>query len=109
MILTVFSPLNIQSKKETVWEELSPNTSSSQRPLSLQLGKESREAYQSQSLFNDDMRELTTGIAIGEQNFKLDFNLACDRKASDLYLGCGGAYCDLCTVSRSDGQKAPEK
>ena len=59
MILTVFCPLKIQSDGETVWEERSPNISSTQRPLSLQLGKESREAYKSQSLFNKDMKALT--------------------------------------------------
>ncbi len=70
----------------------------------LQQGKELTESFQSQKLVDDQLKVMKeTGIQLAE-------NLVCkdcvvtncmDGKALNLFLGIGGAYCDLCSVSRS--------
>lgn len=102
MILTVFCALNIQSGDSLVWEEDSPNIANTQRPLILQLGKEGRDTLEAQSLLNTDIQSMTNeGFSAGEQKVMVnDVHTMFDRKAADIYLGCTGAYCDLCTKSK---------
>ena len=79
-----------------------------QRPLSLQMGKESNENLQSQAVFNKDIESLkATGVDFNlnnsDVNLKVDISsFILDRKASELYQGLGGAYCDLCDHSKED-------
>ena len=70
----------------------------------LQLGKESHDQLKSQSIFNEVIKKI-----IKEQEGLLLYNgvmakisiaaFCMDQKASNLYLGCGGVYCNLCTCS----------
>ena len=104
MILTVFSPLNIKAGRTLVWEEDSPNAASTQRPLMLQLGKESRDTLEAQGLLNADIDTMTKdGFSVGGEKVMVnDVHTMFDRKAANIYLGCTGAYCDLCTKSKED-------
>ena len=86
-----------------------PNSEYAQRPLLIQTGKEGVESLQSLALFNDDIKSLN------QDGVRLPTGQVCrvtivanslDRKAANLYLGLGGAYCDLCTVSKEESVKA---
>lgn len=100
----MFCCLELWENDLLIWRQDSPNSEFNQRPVMLQLGKESTESFQSQNLFDDHIKEMKdAGIQLTE-------NLVCqvhvvahymDRKASNLLLVKGGAYCDLCSVSRS--------
>ena len=104
MILTVFCPLNMHEEEKLVWEEECPNIANTQRPLILQMGKEERETLEAQGLLNEDIHSMTTqGFLVGEQKRKVlveGVHTMFDRKAADMYLGCTGAYCDLCIKSK---------
>ena len=66
----------------------------------LQLGKESRETIEVQGMWNEDIKMMESGFVVGETKLKTELHNMYDRKASDMYLGCTGAYCDLCTHSK---------
>ena len=102
MVLSMFCPLDIKVQNgEVVWEEPAPNSPLSQRPLILQMGKESHENLEAQAIFNEDIRIMTDdGFAVNNKTLKADMHMMFDRKAADSYLGCTGAYCDLCTHSK---------
>ena len=102
MILTVFCPLDIYDKDNKVWEETSPNTPQTQRPLMLQLGKEDRDAIEVQGMFNSDIKMMNEGILLDDTTLKTEVKTMYDRKASDTYMGLTGAYCDLCTHSKAE-------
>ena len=56
IVLTMFCPLEIQdANKNTLWHHNSPNDPNSQRPLAIQMGKESSENLQTLSIFNDGL------------------------------------------------------
>ena len=56
----------------------------------------------SHSRYLTNMSALTQGVMVDEQHVKMIFLVT--KKASDLYFGCSGAYCNQCTTSKSDGQ-----
>ena len=80
-----------------VWEVVSPNSPLTQRQLMFQLGKESRETIEVQLRRNNDIMIMENGFMVGETKLKSELHNMYDRKASDMHLGCIGAYCDLCT------------
>ena len=107
MVLAAFCPLKMKSSdNELVWTEPSPNCAQSQRPLSLQLGKETVENLQSFTIFDEDMHKLkNTGFLLTKDgktfSVKVDIvSFMMDLKAAHLYMGIGGADCDLCTLSQ---------
>lgn len=102
MILTVFCPLGMYDDNKLIWEEECPNVSNTQRPLMLQMGKEGRSTLKVQGLFNEDISSMkANGFSAREHSVMVDdVHTMMDRKASDLYLGCTGAYCDLCIKSK---------
>ena len=107
MILSVFCPLKIEdSAGESVWIQSSPNAPLTQRPVSLQMGKESVQSLQSLQLFNEDVTRLKEDgfdVLKAGQNYHVDVEIQSymmDMKAAHLYLGTGGAYCDLCSLSK---------
>ena len=103
MILTVFCPINISRSEEKIWEEKSPNLPQTQRPLMLQLGKENRDTIEVQKIFNEDIKTMETGFRIiSDTRFTGEVKNMYDRKASDIYHGCTGAYCDHCIHSKSE-------
>ena len=104
MILTVFCPLNIKDDGDKlIWEEDSPNVAYTQRPLILQLGKEGRDTLEAQGLLNGDIKTMVEdGFPVKDKTVLVDVHTMFDRKAADLYLGCTGAYWDLCTLSKED-------
>ena len=109
IILTMFCPLSISSEDGSVilWEQPSPNNPLTHRPLSLQMGKESAESLKSLEIFNDDISTLKdTGFnfeTVADQDVTMKVHIKShmmDMKAAHLYLGLGGAYCDLCNFSK---------
>ena len=107
IILTMFCPLRITSESGgTVWEQRSPSNPLTHRPLALQMGKESADSLQSLSIFNCDqtlLKSVGCSIVVGNLEIPLKVNVVShmmDMKAAHLYLGLGGAYCDLCDSSR---------
>ena len=103
-------PLELKcSSGNVVWTEPSPNSPKSQRPVMIQTGKESTESLQSLKLFNDDITQaekegfvvkMPGNKAINVKSTIVSYCL--DQKAANLYLGLGGAYCDLCHLSKQD-------
>ena len=107
IIMTMFCALDLLTDTGALaWVQPSPNSPSTQRPISLQLGKESWESLQSQKIFNKDIKALKEeGIVVksSESAYNVKVNIRShmmDMKAAHLYLGLGGAYCDLCTCSK---------
>ena len=107
IILTMFCPLKLKTDGGVVlWEQKTPNSPLTHRPLMLQMGKESTESLQSLAIFNEEQNQLKTEgctIAVSDVQIPLKVNVAStmmDMKAAHLYLGLGGAYCDLCDTSR---------
>ena len=105
--MSMFCPLSINSECGDVkWTQKSPNSALTHRPLALQLGKESTETLQSLQVFDDDINAMKCDgftTVVGEKEVSLKVNVAShmmDMKAANLYLGLGGAYCDLCDHSR---------
>jgi hypothetical protein len=72
----------------------------------LQMGKESRDNAQSLTVFNADIKTMQEEgfiIIFNEQYLNIKVNIVADtfdRKASNIYQGLGGAYCDLCDLSK---------
>ncbi len=61
------------------------------------MGNESHSSLQSLSVFN------RSGFPGSRKNVKVEIqSYMFDRKAADLYLGLGGTYCDLCTLSKDE-------
>ena len=102
IIMTMFCPLSIETDDgSTVWTRDSPNNPFAQRPVGIQLGKESADNITSLAIFNEDMAKMQEGIDLGSSQVKVDISsYMMDRKAADLYLGTGGGYCDLCTLTK---------
>ena len=93
----MFCPLSIVDKSgNAVWTEKSPNASLSQRPVCLQMGKESDATLQSLTVFNDDIPKLLNeGFSVTKQDVTLQMKVniksyMLDMKAAHLYLGLGG-------------------
>ena len=107
LILYVYCVLKIVCEGETVWEEARPNRACNQRPLALQLGKETVEALKLIDVFNEDIEKIQEEFLVEVKGRSIIFKAECpagsfDRKAANLLLGCGGAYCDVCTYSKLD-------
>ena len=70
--MSMFCPLSIicSDTGGTKWTQLSPNSALTQRPLALQLGKESVDTLQSLQTFDqdiNDMKENGFAATIGEK------------------------------------------
>ena len=104
MILTMFCPLSIENNGQILWCQKSPNSPYSQRPLALQMGKESIENLQTLSIFNKPLEHLVNiGFQLSD-NITVKIKLGSymmDRKGTDYYLGVAGAVCDLCSLSKN--------
>ena len=89
---------------EVIWKQKAPNSEYSQLPLLIQMGKESVENCQSLSLFEADIKKLAdVGVQVDSGTGKVKVVAASlDRKASNIYYGLGGGYCDLCSISKKD-------
>ena len=106
IIMVMFCPLKLQQDDQTIWEQICPNSEFSQRPLMLQLGKESTTNCQSLSMFETELKDMNgAGLVLDGTGVVCKVEVqatALDRKASNIYLSLGGAYCDLCTLSKTD-------
>ena len=104
MILAMFCPLSVATKdiNDILWTQNAPNSEFVQRPILIEMGKGSEENLQSLAHFNEDIRKLKIqGLEINGKIFFVNIAATClDRKAANIYLGIGGAYCDLCTYSK---------
>ena len=103
IIIVMFCPLSITDDQgNSIWNQDSPNVANTQRPLMVQMGKESHKTLQSLTLFENDIKTLTNeGMVVGEHNVKLTIlGHMLDRKAADIFTGLGGSYCDLCDFSK---------
>ena len=106
IIMTMFCPLALKS--EAKWSQQSPSSDLTHCPLALQLGRESSKSLQSLTLFDDDISKLKSfgyKVKVGDLEIPLKVNVASlmmDMKAAKIYLGLGGAYCDLCETSIED-------
>ena len=109
IIMSMFCPLSINDEDgEVKWSQAFPNSALTHRPLALQLGKESRETLQSLEVFDDDINRLQSEgfqTVVEKETVSVKVNVSShimDMKAANLYLGLGGAYCDLCDHSRAE-------
>ena len=112
LILAVFCPLELRDLHDNaiIWSQPSPNAPKTQRPVLLQTGKESTESIQSLSIFNNDIAQageegFVVNVPSSEEAVNVKAKIVSymlDRKAANLYLGLGGAYCDLCHLSKED-------
>ena len=103
--MSMFCPLSIVDESgNDVWTQKSTNAPLSQRPVCLQMGKDA--TLQSLTVFNDDIPKLLNeGFNVTKQDVTLQMKVnikyyMLDMKAH-LYLGLGGAYCDLCHLSKN--------
>ena len=85
IIMTMFCPLSIEKEDgSAVWIQDSPNDPLAQRPVGIQLGKESAENITSLTIFNKDMAKMQEGIDIGNTQIKVDISsYMMDRKAAE--------------------------
>ena len=108
IIMSMFCPLELKTEAgSSVWVQPSPNSPYTQRPVCLQMGKESEESLQSLKIFNDDIAKMKDDGMVVQHGGSTAYNVKVDiishmmdMKAAHLYLGLGGAYCDLCTCSK---------
>ena len=107
IIMSMFCPLEMKTEAgSSLWVQPSPNSLYTHWPVSLQMGKESEESLQSLKLFNDDISKMKNDcitVKKGDDSYKVKVKKILhmmDMKAANLYLGLGGAYCDLCTCSK---------
>ena len=95
-IMAMFCPLKITENGNIIWEQEVPNSEFSQRPLLIQMGKESHENLQSLAQFNEDiksMESLGIDLTCHNKEINLKVNVAAnslDRKASNIYQGILG-------------------
>ena len=70
MIMSMFCPLKLADVNgKTVWEQKTPNAPKSQRPISLQMGKESIENCRALEVFNADIQSMRTdGITVVDES-----------------------------------------
>ena len=100
--------VSLFSYTQVKWTQKSPNSALTRRPLGLQLGKESTETLQSLQVFDADINAIKSDgfqTVVGEKSVAVKVNVVShmmDMKAANLYLGLGGAYCDMCDHSRAD-------
>lgn len=109
MIMTMFCPLRLtDSSNNIIFQQPLPNSTLSQRVLCLQMGKESLDSLQSLQMYNPEIHALETiGIDVHAAGQQLTLRAKVvshmlDGKAAKLYTGLGGAYCDLCHLSKKD-------
>ena len=106
IIISMFCPLSLKTQESTIWEQTTPNNPLTHRPIQLQMGKESAEALRSLEIHNEQIHDLknngfTLEIKETETNVKVNIiSHMMDMKAAHLYLGLGGAFCDLCDFSK---------
>lgn len=111
IIMTMITPLSIKSGNHEVWLESNPSSANTQRPVSLQLGKETIESLRSFGQLTEDMVRLeANGLEFTVKgkhvSLKVIFRLTeMDRKAADAVTSLGGAFCDLCFLSREDAHQ----
>ena len=102
----MFCPLSLKTQESTIWEQTTPNNPLTHRPIQLHMGKESAEALRSLEIHNEQIHDLknngfTLKIKETETNVKVNIiSHMMDMKAAHLYLGLGGAFCDLCDFSK---------
>jgi hypothetical protein len=109
LVLAMLAPLSITQEDNTpVYTELYPNAATVQRPLAVQVGKETIENLQAFGPITRELAELKKEKLVLHFNghsltVEVDFVMsALDRKAADALSGCGGAYCDLCELSKDE-------
>lgn len=108
IIMTMFCPLSLQDKSGgQLFSQSCPNSPMTQRPLCLQMGKETVDNLRSLEMYNEDISVLANeGIQIViEDDLRLQVvskivGYMLDGKAAKLYTGLGGSYCDLCCFSK---------
>ena len=109
IIMTMMCPLSIQTEDNVIlWKEENPESSNTHRPLALQLGKETIESLKSFADLTEVILQLeTTGFQsqVKEEMIRVKVQIrltAMDRKACDAVTGLGGAFCDLCFLSKEE-------
>ena len=105
--MSMFCPLSIVDENgNDVWTQKS-HAPLSQRPVCLQMGKEIDATLKPLTVFNDDIPKLLNeGFNVTKQDVTLQMKVTIksyilDMEAAHLYLGLGGAYCDLCHLSKN--------
>ena len=107
IIMSMFCPLELKDDEgKLLWVQSSPNSPNTQRPVCLQMGKESSETLEALKVFNTEITKLENEgivVIIGRSTYNVKVHIASymmDMKAAHLYLRQEGAYCDLCTCSK---------
>ena len=108
--MTMFCPLKLEDAMgNKLWVQDSPNSPLTQRPLCLQMGKESVDSLQALKVFTDEINMFEDGGTVLAQYGEEIYNVKCDlkgwmmdRKAANLFTGLGGSYCDLCKYSKGE-------
>lgn len=109
IIMCMLSPLSIGTESNpNIWIQPNPSSSTSHRPLILQMGKENIDNLQlynsvTKEMLEVEKEELRVMINDNEYRVKVIIRITgLDRKAADAISGLGGAFCDLCTLSRKE-------
>ena len=109
IIMSMLCPLKAtDNENNEIYVQPLPNSTLSQRPLCLQMGKESVDNLRSLDMYNAEISSLenegtqleTDSKVITVRSKIISYML--DGKAAKLYTGLGGAYCDLCSFSKEE-------
>ena len=105
-ILFCFKPISIQTTSgRVVWQNNSPNSPFSQRPIFLCAAKESERNIRTfmEDLINPDTSKLSDGISTEYGPIIVEINRSMfDGKMAAILSGTGGASCQMCTATRKD-------
>ena len=106
-LLTCYCPLEFKVSEHILWENPAPNSTAFARPVSLSRAKEEREVLigELEEIFPYIKEDYTSEQTIDGKNVQICFKTECsmvDGKMVSLLQGDSGAFCHLCTSTRSD-------
>ena len=97
-------PIVIKSEGDIIWGQPKHQSQNTYHSIVLQLGKETVETLKQYGPISRQMNELESEafqLVVNEHPVTVRIRLtALDRKAADAVTGLGGAYCDLCHISK---------
>ena len=104
IILNCYVPLSLTVGRQTVWENPQPNSTIYARPVSLTRAKEEQSVLRKELVPIFDVIKRSPCIPVNDM-YQVTCKTECsmiDGKMVGLIQGDTGAFCHLCTASRSD-------
>ena len=105
IVMSMICPLEVRTDKMILWTQKNPSSQNTQRPVALQLGKETTESLKCMGPLTKEITDLEeSGVELMYQGELIKVRVRIritmlDRKAADAVSALGGAYCDLCFLS----------